>query len=461
MTKFYETLRLIIDCKDRNFNKKGFAEKLNVRSDSIGWMKLDLSKDMDKLKEFSELARNIDLRLRGTYEKKAVPSDAEWYRFSPRNDFATSDYSYSELYGNYYYDKVKAYKAPRGCNLVGRFVSQAFVDSYRELGLTGLDFIWEPDNGKYRAPFFYKPIFMERAEKCIYPGVMDYLRKKTYDTITFERMSDKYDFPGADAYWRQADFPEGRLCEVKKYMDNLEVVLSLAVEYDSMPDTDFAYCVLRGFIPIFLVRDAALQKMIHAGTVKADDFEPVLCTDAKEQALLIQKCDVYEEMGIMLENKEHFEKLRLKLAVKERPEFVPSEKEVLCLMRKYKKNHGEYLNRAISKKLSEEVSCSLYSPLLPFYKVACGGRLAEDTYEYFFYEKAKQKNDIWHQKLVENGADTEANHLSEDAVLFGESCDGNYLVLRGGQVFEISCFDLQIVKSWDKVYLFFYENVEG
>ena len=183
-----------------------------------------------------------------------------------------------------------------------------------------------------------------------------------------------------------------------------------------------------------------------------EDFEPVICTDSKEQNLLIQECDDHKKMRIMLENKEHFEKLRLELASKERPEFVPSEKEVLALLKKYKKNHADYINRAISKVLAEEVENSLYHPLLPYYKVGCGGRLAEDTYEYFYYETAVRRNDIWHK---------EHSDLFQDAVLFGRSGDDNYLMLHGDQVYEVSCYDYEIVKRWEHVYLFFYENVAG
>lgn len=336
--------------------------------------------------------------------------------------------------------------------MMGQYVSQAFVDSYRELGLTGLDFIWVPDSGKYQAVSFYTPIFLEKAKRCIFPGRMSYLKKETYEYPAMVPIPDKYDFARVNEYYRQADFPEGRLCETEKYMDNLNVVLPLAVEYGSMPDADFAYCTLSGFGPVSLIRKETLQKMIGAGAVSKEDFQPVMCTDPKEQSLLIQECVDHKNMQIMLENKEHFEKLRLKLASKERPEFVPSEKEVLALLKKYKKEHSEYLNRTISKALAEEVENSLYRPLLPYYKVGCGGRLAEDIYEYFYYETAVQRNDALHK---------EYGDLSEDAVLFGRSGDDNYLMLQGDRVYEVSCYDHEVVKRWEHVYLFFYENVAG
>lgn len=464
-----ENLKLIADGSDREsdkFDRVAFAKKCCIKSDYVGWMSLDIKKDADKLKfrQISSLAKNSGLKLRGTYTKKAAEPDAEWYRFSPQNDFAISDFSYSQEHGEYWYSKIKAYKAPKGCNIMGMYVSQAFVDCYRELNLTGLDFIWVPDNGKYQAVSFYNPIFMERAKRCIFPGVMSYLKKETYDTVTKKPLIDNYDFSAVNKYYKQADFPTGNLCEIEKYMDNLDVVLPLAVEYASMPDTDFAYCYLNGFIPIYLIRDTALQKMLNAGVVTKNDFEPVMCINPKEQELLVRECDEYEDMSIRLENKEYFEKMRLQLMAKERPEFIPSEKEVLALLKKYKKKYPEYMNRAISKGLAEEVGrSSSYFPLLPYYKVACGGRLAEDTYEYFNYETAKEKNDIWHRELTENAGlrTPEYDKKLDEAVLFGRSGDDNYLVLDKERVYEVSCYDYSIIKRWNQVYLFFYENVTG
>ncbi len=45
----------------------------------------------------------------------------------------------TQKFGDYYYHKIKAYKAPKGCNIMGEYVSQTFVDKYKELKLTGLD----------------------------------------------------------------------------------------------------------------------------------------------------------------------------------------------------------------------------------------------------------------------------------------------------------------------------------
>lgn len=372
MTKYTETLELIADCRKEGFDKEDFAKELGVPSDSIGWMRLDIGKDMDTLKRISSHARANGVKLRGEYVKTAVPSSAQWYRFAPRTHFSMSDYSYYEKYEKYWYCKIKAYKAPKGCNMIDNLVSQTFVDKYRELGLTGLDFIWQPDSGKYHADSFYIPINLEKAKRCIYPGHLESAKKLTYDTVTLAPVEGRYDFSKAEAYYRQADSPEGRLCEVEKYMDNLDVVLPLAVEYDSMPDTDFAYCVWKGFIPITLIREAALQKMVNAGVVHKEDFAPVLCTNEKEQSLLVDACSDNENIPIMMNSQAHFEQLRLKLAAKERPVFVPSEKEVLSLLRKYKKNHPDFLNRAIKDNGGESQPNPVCTPAAILQGRLCG-----------------------------------------------------------------------------------------
>lgn len=462
MIKYFESVYVIADSKNREVDAEDFAKEMGMKCDSVGWMRFDGDKGIDRLKQISEHAKRKGLKLRGSYEKTAVDTDAKWYRFFPRNQFSMSDRSYTQKYKDYWYDKIKAYKAPKGCNMMGEFVSQTFVDCYRDLQLTGLDFIWAPDNGKYRAMSFYKPIFLEKAKRCVFPGHMYHMRKETYDNITFAPIPDKYDFATVKKYYQQADSPEGRLCEVEQYMDNLDVALPLAVEYDSMPDTDFAYCVLQGFGPISLIRSEALQKMIHAGAVTEEDFAPVINTDAKGQDLLVQDCVVYKYMDTMLQCKEHFEKLRMESAVKVRPEFVPSEKDVLALLRRYKKQHPDYLNRTISKSLAERAWDSAYRPLLPYYKVGSSGRLAEYTYEYYDYETAIHENDVFHKELAGSNIQGQHGKLLEASVLFGRSLYGdNYLLLCGEQVYEVSCHDYAIANHWGNVYLFFYELVEG
>ncbi len=87
MIEIFEAIDLIVDSKDRNFDKEAFAKELGMNCDSVGWMRLDIRKDIDKLKQISGLAKIRDLKLRGTYRKKAVDASAKWYRFSPKNEY--------------------------------------------------------------------------------------------------------------------------------------------------------------------------------------------------------------------------------------------------------------------------------------------------------------------------------------------------------------------------------------
>ncbi len=66
----FETIKLIVDSKSRTFDRAALARELDVGCDSVGWMRLDVAKDMDKLKLISEQAKKEGLKLRGVYEKK-------------------------------------------------------------------------------------------------------------------------------------------------------------------------------------------------------------------------------------------------------------------------------------------------------------------------------------------------------------------------------------------------------
>ena len=114
MIKYFESVYVIADSKNREVDAEDFAKEMGMKCDSVGWMRFDGDKGIDRLKQISEQAKEKGLKLRGSYEKTAVDTDAKWYRFSPRNQFAMSDRSHAQKYKDYWYDKIKAYKAPKG-----------------------------------------------------------------------------------------------------------------------------------------------------------------------------------------------------------------------------------------------------------------------------------------------------------------------------------------------------------
>ena len=54
MMGFFETIRLIVDSKDRTFDRVTLARELGVGCDSVGWMRLDVGKGMDILLQNKE-----------------------------------------------------------------------------------------------------------------------------------------------------------------------------------------------------------------------------------------------------------------------------------------------------------------------------------------------------------------------------------------------------------------------
>lgn len=83
MTEIFEAMDLIVDSKDKDFDRKVLTKELGVNCDSVGWTCLDLGKDIDKLKQISELAKNKGLKLRGTYTKKDVGAFANYRPLLP------------------------------------------------------------------------------------------------------------------------------------------------------------------------------------------------------------------------------------------------------------------------------------------------------------------------------------------------------------------------------------------
>ena len=450
-----EKISFIADCADTGFDRNEFAREAGIKSDSAGWMNIDIRKDDAKLTEISRRARREGIKLTGVYEKKVYTDSAAWYRFAPKTHFSMSDYSYAQKYGDYYYDQIKAYKAPKSCTMIDGYVSQKFVDVYQQYNFTGLDYIWAPDNGKYRADTFYKPIGRNAAENFIYPGRLDILKKITYDRNTMQDIGQVGDYDKMRLFYQAVDGMDGNLCRIEPYMDNLEVVPALALDYDTMPQTEFAYCYVYGYEVIFLIRKEALNKMTAAGAAEARDFEPVPPVDV-QQKMLMQQGEAYGEFQTALHCMEHFENLRRKLIKKERPEFIPNEKEVVSLFRKNKRIDPEYYGRPVKKGLVQQIERSRYAAMLPFYKIAGYARLAEDAYEYYPYEEAAARNAVWQNEHMDG-----AYGISHDAVLIGKSAEDNDLLLDGECVLEVSCYHGEIIRKWEKAYLFIYENIRG
>ena len=450
-----ETISLIADSADKSFDRTAFAKEAGIKSDSVGWMNIDIRKDYAKLTDISRRAGQEGVKLTGVYKKKAYTEDAVWYRLAPQKHFSMSDYSYAQKIDDYYYYQIKAYKAPRGCTMIDNYVSQKFVDVYTQYNFTGLDYIWAPDNGKYRADTFYKPICLNKAENFIYPGRLDILKKITYDRNTMQNIEPVEDYNNLCLRYKAVDCTDGNLCRIEPYIDNLEVVPAMALDYDTMPQTHFAYCYINGYAVIPLIRKEALDKMVAACAADINDFEPVPPVDM-QQKMLIQAGEEYKEFQTELNLKEHFEELRIKLMEKERPEFIPTEKEVAALFRKNKKAYPEYYGKAVSKNAAQQIEQSRYAAMLTFYKIAGYARLAEDTYEYYPYEEAVRLNDKWHNEHT--GSEY---RIFDNAVLIGRSAEDNELLLDGESVLEVSCHTGEIIRKWEKAYLFIYENVSG
>ena len=132
---------------------KVFLRSIGLKTDCVGWCDLDLTRGdadllLDKIEQY---VKSNKLALRGFYTNKPDDENAEWYTIN--RTYSSSEYETSD-------GKILAYKAPKASVLFDAaelcIVSDKFRKAVIKHGLSGIDFFWFEDKGKYSAPQWFK-----------------------------------------------------------------------------------------------------------------------------------------------------------------------------------------------------------------------------------------------------------------------------------------------------------------
>lgn len=156
---------------------KNFYRQLGLSCFSGCWSEIDFSSA--KINDFISKARELIKkdkagfigfsRLSQKLEEKAV-NENSWYKINAAN--SVFEFCDKEKYGQLYLPTIKADKIFFNSNIAhGEFyniyISEKFKTVVEKYALTGLDFLWMIDKGKYRANQWYIPV----AKKPIGKGV--------------------------------------------------------------------------------------------------------------------------------------------------------------------------------------------------------------------------------------------------------------------------------------------------
>lgn len=439
-------------------NSLSFAKELGVKCDSVGWIHFELDKDKDLLLKIREKADLENVYLRGCYVKNFSEVDAEWYIIRPQIKLALDDYDFCK-YDNVTVQAIKAFKVPRDCHVFEILLdwpafSQQFVDAYERLRLSGIEFCWVPDKGKYAANSFYYPIAGNMAPRVA--GEIETFRKKTYECHTLKNIP--YDKEQLRVLYEQADSMGGNLLFLEDILDEVQYAdIPLMVDYKEMPDYDFVY--LSDWVhKSLLVRRTAADKLMKEGVLVNKDLVPVLSFDEwKHNSLISQGV---EKEDFVLKIKEILHKEQIKLSQKERPQFIPTEKLTLQALKNNKKYRAEKYYRPLKKAISQSLVGTMYESMIPYYNISDGGRLS-DIVLYYSYERAlvetqKFINDfLQDDSAVNNDPDLQnciviATDIKYEDVILLEKCN---------RVLQFSFEEHRVVKRWNQLCEFFYDNI--
>lgn len=446
-----EKLIWILDNKDNKYSDENikknidFVHSLGKKCDSVGWSELDLNEPdakavLDKIKAFCE---EQCFYARGWYERRYENFESDWFELKTEefgDDTVLDKIKVkTQLDEEIYLDVISAYReteiSPKGFWRVT--VPDRFRRACIDKGIPDVDFCWVKDKGRYEAEQYFYILPKKRIPRVAYDR---YLNKEKDDLI-------------------QA--LGGFLPKIVSVFHNLEnIQLQDCYLKEDMPTGGIAYVFCRdaydfcGRYKILIHKDTA-RILMDAKVISIKNLTPALVVDKCPDGYFL---DETEEAPIPVKefiDRAFSEYERLK--EKSRPEYIVKEKEALKLLRKKRAERPSDFNKRISKKLSEEMSDSVYNSLLPFYQISDGAFLSDEYTFLKFNESVKFTKEFFNELKKEELFDEKP-----DGVVIAVCSDGdNVLYLKDGSVIRFSHEAPEILCRWQNTAKFFIDAINN
>ncbi len=474
----------ITTLESEQFTRK-FLSELGVKVFSGCWGKIDLSSPkieefIDKVK-FHQKKDNADF-VGLSLLNQTITEPTEWYEIkSENNDFdSTTHKLYDDIKGY----TIKAYKIPANINTLSLsgynpIVSEKFVTLVRENNLTGIDFIWVNDNGKYKAKQWYIPIPNQPIGRGLDHSWFDPEKLKGTDW-----------FQPKNQNWRTgvSNFTDKQINkkthlpritgEIIDLFDNHELIIHTNREYlrEFLPETDFAFgwrqedttkedYVLRE--RILCINRKTAKLLIKNNIIAKTDIEPIKIVDNITDGRAV--LDTNRHYPSPFYTKNEFITLQ-KIVKKEFDEFKNLKKpkktvkfkESLSLLRKVKKERPEDFNKGVKnleKVIRDKFIPNQYQEIL---KITNGCNLdAECSFiskeEYCSFNQEKE---LILEELMPS--------FEKNISYIGYSIDGDWYAINNNEssedynnVYRISHEDLSIEYKWSNLGELIFDIIDG
>lgn len=467
-----------------------FIHSLGLKVQSGCWCDIDL--DSPEIHDFIKKAWRLIAEGKAEFygynmlRQRLVEDDAthfDWYCLQPSFDFAPSYQSDGVA-------TIKAYTMPPNSHVALTdiaYVSERFKSVVEEHDLTGLDFVWVKDTGKFRAVQWFIPVALrplgrgvdhpwfnpatlkgsdswQPRSRQLRTGVWSFDHTQLKPGLRFENPIYAKIF---DLY--NASPPSFIDLEIRSYLRFLRA---------DIPETDFAFVWRGGDIKLrgvtrrqkgLCMNRKARDILLEHRIVSEDELEPILILDDVPDG-----CELLDGIAPMpnpVFTPAEIEDLKQKLAsdwqkhlLVEKPVRAVSMKEVLKLLRREKKKRPEDFAKGMGRTKGSNVETGLPRNWLTILSVSDGCHLNRECTLVSTDEMAELSEEK--SELVSSAFDEYPYDCAHIPV--GTAFDGDWFSLESksseavdSRVFRVSHEDLSIVFEWDSIPLFLFDMLTG
>lgn len=447
----------IFDDKVTNENIK-FIHSLNLKCDCVGWCKIQLNEKTDqllnKIKDFALQNKRV---VRGWYEKKSTEFDSDFFILNAKY--------LSNLYDDYesFLDQnknelkigtIKAYKLPKSENIFWDsplpIVSESFKEICIKNKLTGIDFYWIKDTGKYKAKQFFAPILNNKITEFACDKGLSYCN-------SISLLNKNPILPKNSDLFKNFQNLGGYLPVLSQIFYDLNVSLPLKVNSSFLPNTDFSYvyCNKKDYIcEELILNKKAKNILLSEGAINQKQLTPIEIVEIYPPGYTVLKSDdapYPNEDGL-----NNIANCYNAFLQKEKPIKNISEKECIALLKEYKRNDSKNFKKALAKSVQLTLENTEYACILPYYKIGSEILLNDEItlidlnqskIETAEYIALLEKEELHDEKII--------------GIVIAKGIDGDYYVLDQNKVFRINHEDMTVFEEWDCIHFFISEALEN
>jgi len=417
-----------------------FVQSLGKKCDSIGWstLKREDPQADEILEKIAAFCRKKGWSARGSYIRAYADFDTDWYQldgaYFKDNTFGEYRTVPAQDGGAIKVCSIKAFReltaAPKRWGM-SLFVPEGFWGAYRAHGMTGLDFCWAKDTGKYTAQQYFE----------------------VFGTVRIPRVATAWDLKnqnlrklGPGGGWLP------RLGEIFQTWTLLD--LPYCYKKEDMPAGGIAYAYIprtfscSGLYQILVHKDTA-QQLLQAKAIPAGALKPVpVLEDIPSGYTMHATSDLPRPVSAYMEQSlldcEALQK-------KTRPLWQITEKDAIKIMRKAKTDRKEDFGKKLSNANAEALAATKQEPMLPYYLLANGGYLS-DEYKLLSADESIAETQKFYQ--------SPERETLPDGIVIGTCANGDWvLLLQDGAVIRFSHEAPETAEQWMSIPQFIAEAI--